>query len=97
MAGRHASSVWPNRTVRPICKLPQDQDADPEEGGHAMFAPLFRTLERQVDVFAPFDETATPPRGVWPFMWHHIKGVKGWLALIMLTASASAASRRRCI
>ncbi len=50
-----------------------------------MFAPLFRWLESRIDVFAPFDERETPPRGVWPFMWHHIKGVKGWMALIMLT------------
>ncbi|SEG58079.1 ABC transporter ATP-binding protein [Bosea lathyri] len=50
-----------------------------------MFAALFRYLETRVDVFAPFDERETPPRGVWPFMWHHIKGVKGWMALIMLT------------
>jgi len=50
-----------------------------------MFAPLFRYLESRIDVFAPFDERVTPPRGVWPFMWHHIKGVKGWMALIMLT------------
>ncbi len=56
-----------------------------QEGGLAMFSALFRTLERQVDVFAPFDERETPPRGVLPFMWHHIKGVKGWMALIMLT------------
>ena len=50
-----------------------------------MFAPLFRFLESRIDVFAPFDERETPPRGVWRFMWHHIRGVKGWLALIMLT------------
>ena len=50
-----------------------------------MFAPLFRWLESRIDVFAPFDERETPPRGVWPFMWHHIKGAKGWMALIMLT------------
>ncbi|WP_089174341.1 ABC transporter ATP-binding protein [Bosea sp. AS-1] len=50
-----------------------------------MFAPFFRWLESRIDVFAPFDEGETPPRGVWPFMWHHIKGVKGWMALIMLT------------
>ncbi|WP_377839857.1 ABC transporter ATP-binding protein [Bosea sp. UC22_33] len=50
-----------------------------------MFAPLFRWLESRIDVFAPFDEQETPPRGVWPFMWHHIRGVKGWMALIMLT------------
>ncbi|MDP3258850.1 ABC transporter ATP-binding protein [Bosea sp. (in: a-proteobacteria)] len=50
-----------------------------------MFTPLFRWLESRIDVFAPFDERETPPRGVWPFMWHHIKGVKGWLAVVMLT------------
>ncbi|SIQ34147.1 ABC transporter ATP-binding protein [Bosea sp. TND4EK4] len=50
-----------------------------------MFAPLFRWLESRIDVFAPFDEREVPPRGVWRFMWHHIKGVKGWMALIMLT------------
>ncbi|QEL25798.1 ABC transporter ATP-binding protein [Bosea sp. F3-2] len=50
-----------------------------------MFAPLFRWLESRVDVFAPFDEQETPPHGVWPFMWHHIKGVKGWMAAIMIT------------
>ena len=33
-----------------------------------MFAPLFRWLESRIDVFAPFDERETPPRGVWPFM-----------------------------
>ncbi|SFI35889.1 ATP-binding cassette, subfamily B, multidrug efflux pump [Bosea sp. OK403] len=53
-----------------------------------MFAALFRYLETRIDVFAPFDERETPPRGVWPFMWHHIKGVKGWMALIMLTGLA---------
>ncbi len=50
-----------------------------------MFASLFHFLESRIDVFAPFDECQTPPKGVWPFMWHHIKGVKGWMALIMLT------------
>ena len=50
-----------------------------------MFTSLFRWFESRIDVFAPFDERETPPRGVWPFMWHHIKGVKGWMALIMLT------------
>jgi ATP-binding cassette subfamily B multidrug efflux pump len=50
-----------------------------------MFAPLFRFLESRIDVFAPFDERQTPPTGVFRFMWHHIKDVKGWMALIMLT------------
>lgn len=53
-----------------------------------MFAALFRWLESRIDVFAPFDESVTPPRGVFRFMWHHIKDVKGWMALIMLTGLA---------
>ncbi|MEN5081352.1 ABC transporter ATP-binding protein [Bosea sp. TWI1241] len=53
-----------------------------------MFAPLFRFLESRIDVFAPFDERETPPRGVFAFMWHHIKGVKSWLVLIMLSGLA---------
>ncbi|CAM5769573.1 ABC transporter ATP-binding protein [Labrys miyagiensis] len=44
---------------------------------------LFRYLESRIDVFAPFDEHETPPTGVWRFMWHHLKVVKGWLVAIM--------------
>ncbi len=66
----------------PNCRLFRPLIPASEAG---MFAPLFRWLESRIDVFAPFDEQETPPRGVWPFMWHHIKGVKGWMALIMLT------------
>ena len=66
----------------PNCRLFRPLIPASEAG---MFAPLFRWLESRIDVFAPFDERETPPRGVWPFMWHHIKGVKGWMALIMLT------------
>jgi ATP-binding cassette, subfamily B, multidrug efflux pump len=50
-----------------------------------MLAAFFRHIETRVDVFAPFDEKTTPPTGVWRFMWHHIKGVKGWMGLILLT------------
>jgi ATP-binding cassette subfamily B multidrug efflux pump len=49
-----------------------------------MFARLFRFLESRIDIFAPFNEDETPPTGVWRFMWHHLKVVKGWLAAIML-------------
>lgn len=66
----------------PNCRLFRPLIPASEAG---MFAPLFRWLESRIDVFAPFDERETPPRGVWPFMWHHIKGVKGWMALIMIT------------
>jgi ATP-binding cassette subfamily B multidrug efflux pump len=49
-----------------------------------MFSRLFRYLESRIDIFAPFDEHETPPTGVWRFMWHHLKVVKGWLAAIMV-------------
>ena len=54
----------------------------------SLFPRLFRWLESRVDVFAPFDEQVTPPRTVWAFMWHHLKEVKGWLGLILLTGLA---------
>ena len=50
-----------------------------------MFKRLWPWLESRVDVFAPFDDRATPPDNVWRFIWHHIREVKGWLAVIMLT------------
>src|SRR5689334_12949379 len=75
-------AIWPSARPGAICLesvvMPLQRKAD-------MFAPLFRWLESRIDVFAPFNEQETPPRGVWPFMWHHIKGVRGWMALIMLT------------
>ncbi len=49
-----------------------------------MFARLFHFLESRIDIFAPFNEDETPPTGVWRFMWHHLKVVKGWLVAIML-------------
>lgn len=45
---------------------------------------FFRYIESRIDVFAPFDEHETPPTGVWRFMWHHLKVVKGWLAAVMV-------------
>ncbi|MGO4336034.1 ABC transporter ATP-binding protein [Labrys sp. KB_33_2] len=48
-----------------------------------MVARLFRFFESRIDVFAAFDEHDTPPTGVWRFMWHHLKPVKGWLLAIM--------------
>jgi ATP-binding cassette, subfamily B, multidrug efflux pump len=47
-------------------------------------------LERQIDVFAPFDERAIPPTRVFPFMWSHLVEVRGWLVAILLTGLAFA-------
>ncbi|WP_413992947.1 ABC transporter ATP-binding protein [Labrys okinawensis] len=56
-----------------------------------MLSRLFRYLESRIDVFAPFDEHETPPTGVWRFMWHHLKVVKGWLVAIMVIELAFSA------
>ncbi len=50
-----------------------------------MLSRLFRWLETRVDVFAPHDERAAPPANVWRFIWFHIREVKGWLGVILLT------------
>jgi ATP-binding cassette subfamily B multidrug efflux pump len=50
-----------------------------------MLSRLFRWLETRVDVFAPHDERATPPAHVWRFIWFHIREVRGWLVVILLT------------
>jgi ATP-binding cassette, subfamily B, multidrug efflux pump len=62
-----------------------------QKASMSLFPRLFRWLEARVDVFAPFDEQATPPRTVWAFMWHHLREVKGWLGLILLTGLAFSA------
>lgn len=50
-----------------------------------MFRSLFKWMETRIDVFAPFDDRATPPTSVWRFIWYHLREVKGWLAVIMIT------------
>lgn len=50
-----------------------------------MMSRIWTWLETRVDVFAPHDEKKTPPDHVWRFIWHHIREVKGWLAVILLT------------
>jgi ATP-binding cassette subfamily B multidrug efflux pump len=50
-----------------------------------LFGRLFPWLESRVDVFAPFDERRTPPDTVWRFIWHHVREVRGWLVVILLT------------
>ncbi len=51
-----------------------------------MLSRLFRWLETRVDVFAPFDERQAPPDTVWRFIWHHIREVRGWLLVMLVTA-----------
>ena len=51
-----------------------------------MMSRIFNWLESRVDVFAPFDERATPPNNVWRFIWYHIREVKGWLLVMLITA-----------
>jgi ATP-binding cassette subfamily B multidrug efflux pump len=51
-----------------------------------MMSRLFRWLETRIDVFAPFDERSTPPDTVWRFIWHHIREVRGWLVVMLITA-----------
>ncbi len=51
-----------------------------------MLSRLFNWLESRVDVFAPFDERQTPPATVWRFIWYHIREVKGWLLVMLVTA-----------
>ncbi len=47
---------------------------------------LFRWLETRIDAFAPFDERKAPPDTVWRFIWHHIREVRGWLLVMLVTA-----------
>ena len=52
------------------------------------FARLFHWLENRIDIFAPFPDGETPPADVWRFMWWHIREIKGWLFVILLTGLA---------
>lgn len=61
------------------------------DGPSSLSGRLFGYLESRVDVFAAFDEKTTPPSRVWPFMWHHLREVKAWLLLILLTGFAFSA------
>ncbi|MGL4441345.1 MAG: ABC transporter ATP-binding protein [Bosea sp. (in: a-proteobacteria)] len=51
-----------------------------------MLSRLFDWLESRVDVFAPFDERQTPPDTVWRFIWFHIRELKGWYWVMLVTA-----------
>lgn len=62
-----------------------DPSDAPIAPGPRVLARLYRWLESRIDVFTPFDEQAMPPRGVWAFLWHHVREMKGWLAVVLLT------------
>ncbi|MXQ10399.1 ABC transporter ATP-binding protein [Microvirga makkahensis] len=47
---------------------------------------MFRWLEKRVDPFAPFDETETPPNKVGAFIWHYLRPIRFWLAILFLVA-----------
>lgn len=51
-----------------------------------MVSRLFSWLESRVDVFAPFDERTAPPATVWRFIWYHVREVRGWLVVMLVTA-----------
>ena len=51
-----------------------------------MMRRLFSWLESRLDIFAPFDERTAPPATVWRFIWYHIREVKGWLLVMLVTA-----------
>ncbi len=51
-----------------------------------MLSRLFRWLETRVDVFEPFDERKTPPDTVWSFIWFHIRELRGWFVVMLITA-----------
>lgn len=51
-----------------------------------MMSRLFHWLETRVDVFEPFDERQTPPDNVWRFIWFHIRELRGWFVVMLVTA-----------
>ena len=51
----------------------------------SLLTSFYNWLESRIDVFGRFDERAKPPTRIWPFMWGHLREVKGWLVAILLT------------
>jgi ATP-binding cassette, subfamily B, multidrug efflux pump len=43
-------------------------------------------LESRIDVFAPFDDRRTPPSTLAGFSAYYLKSVRGWLALVFVSA-----------
>ena len=52
---------------------------------------MFDWLERRIDPFAPFDDTETPPSTVGRFIFHYLKPVRRWLAILFVSSLAMGA------
>ncbi|GAC1427433.1 MAG: hypothetical protein NVSMB62_25290 [Acidobacteriaceae bacterium] len=49
---------------------------------------MLHWLERQIDPFTSFDETAVPPRTVAGFTWHYLKPIRLWLVVLFFASLA---------
>ncbi|MFS6937817.1 ABC transporter ATP-binding protein [Neisseria animaloris] len=50
-----------------------------------MMKKIFDWFESRIDPY-PDDAPATPPKGLWPFLWGSMEGMRGWiLALALMT------------
>ena len=49
---------------------------------------MLRWLERRIDPFASFDETAMPPTNVAGFVWHYLKPIRFWLGVLFVASLA---------
>ncbi|WP_323119006.1 ABC transporter ATP-binding protein [Burkholderia alba] len=51
---------------------------------------MFSIFERRVPTF-PTEEPATPPKGLFAFIWTCTQGARGWILLVSLTSAALSA------
>ncbi len=49
---------------------------------------MLRRLERLVDPFSPFPEAAMPPDATGRFIWHYLKPIRLWLAVLLAVSIA---------
>ncbi|RDI59250.1 ABC transporter ATP-binding protein [Microvirga subterranea] len=47
---------------------------------------MFGWFEKQIDPFAPFDETQTPPKSVSGFAWYYLRPIRHWFLLLFVIA-----------
>jgi len=47
---------------------------------------MFQWFEKQIDPFAPFDETQTPPKTVSGFAWYYLRPIRYWFLLLFVIA-----------
>lgn len=47
---------------------------------------MFGWFEKQIDPFAPFDETQTPPKSVSGFAWYYLRPIRHWFVLLFVIA-----------